>query len=273
MASIMDIPPERTLPFTQDELNEPISFDSWYLEAAVRNALNYDFETQLHRRDMSAHLSDIRIYGTQIIHPSLDDIFLVKDHVDKDTVAYSLSGFGRIDARGDISSLEEVPNAYYLRTLMLTSQSISDLSPLSVMKLERINLSDNFVGNLLPLKDMVTLRELDVCQNPLRDLTPISRLLSLEALDISHTQVTDLSPLAELTKLQTLSMVYCDIADISVLASLPNLREVDLSHTLVADLSPLARPGDPVTVRAAGLADEVVDAARGLAGIVVVEGG
>ena len=269
--SIMDIPPERTLPFTQDELNEPIYFDSWYLEAAVRNALNYDFETQLYRRDMSAHLSDIRIYGTQIIHPSLDDIVLIKNHIDKDVVAYSLSGLGRIDARGDISSLEEIPNAYYLRTLILTSQAISDLSPLSVMKLERINISDNFVGNLLPLKDMVTLRELDVCQNPLRDLTPISRLLSLVALDISHTQVTDLSPLADLTKLQTLNMVYCDVADISVLAGLPNLREVDLSNTLVTDLSPLAKPGNPVSVRCAGLADEVVDAARSMTGIVIID--
>ena len=269
VASIMDNPTERSLPFTQDELDEPISFESWYLEAAVRNALNRDFESQLYRRDMSSHLGDIRIYGTFIVHPSLDTI-LIKTHLGKDEVAYSTSDGFIIDARGDISTLKEIPNAYYLRNLTLTSQNISDLSPLSGMKLEKINVSDNFVGNLLPLKDMVTLRELDVCQNPLRDLTPISRLLSLEHLDISHTQVTDLSPLIELTKLQTLYLNYCDISDISVLANLPNLREVDLSNTLVTDLSPLARSDNPITVRCDGLADQTVDAGRKASNLIIV---
>jgi len=51
----------------------------------------------------------------------------------------------------------------------------------------------------------------------------------------------------------------------------PELARSCLSHTLVTDLSPLARLGNPVTVRVVGLADEVVEAARGLAGIVVVE--
>jgi len=173
--------------------------------------------------------------------------------------------------RGDISSLSDIPNMYYLRNLTLTSQSISDLSPLSGMKLENINLSDNFVGNLLPLKDMVTLQELDVCQNPLSDLTPISRLFSLETLDISQTQVTDLTPLAELVKLQTLKLEYCDIEDISILAILPNLREVDVSNTLITDLSPLIRPFNPITVRCVGLPPDVVDAVRDNPGIVLVE--
>jgi internalin A len=95
---------------------------------------------------------------------------------------------------------EGLSKIYYLRKLSLTSQSIADLSPLTGIKLEKICLADNYIGNLLPLKDLVTLTDMDVCQNPLRDLTPISRLLSLEALDISQPQVTDLKPLAGLTK-------------------------------------------------------------------------
>ena len=173
--------------------------------------------------------------------------------------------------RGDISSLDDIPNMYYLRKLTLTSQNIFDLSPLSGMKLKSINLSDNYVGNLLPLKDMVMLEELDLCQNPLKDLTPISRLLSLESLDISQTQVTDLKPLAELTKMETLKIAYCDVKDISVLAGLPNLREVDLSNTSVTNLSPLIRQDNPITVYCTGLADEVIDAVRDNPRIVLVE--
>ena len=185
-------------------------------------------------------------------------------------VEYSTSDGFRPD-RGDISSLADIPNMYYLRDLTLTSQAISDLSPLLGIKLTAINLSDNYVGNLLPLKNMVTLRELDVCQNPLRDLTPLSRLLSLESLDISQTQVTDLAPLSELTKLEMLKLAYCDVKDIRILAGLPNLREVDLSNTLVTDLSPLVRPDNPVTVYCTGLQDEVIEEFRDKPGIVLIE--
>lgn len=267
---IMDIPVDKNRPFTEEELVEPITFGSEYLDLAVRNILNKQQGETIYRTEVNNRIDEIRIYGTYILHPDLEDE-LLKTHVGKGTVSYITDTGFRIDGRGDISSLTDIPNMYYLRNLILTSQSISDLSPLTGMKLEKINLSNNFVGNLLPLKDMVTLRELDVCQNPLRDLTPISRLLSLESLDISQTQVTDLMPLAELTKLQTLQLEYCDIEDIRVLAKLPNLQEVDLSNTLITDLSPLIRQHNPVTVRCVGLPRNVVDAVRNNPGIVLIE--
>ena len=161
---------------------------------------------------------------------------------------------------------------YYLRTLELTSQYIADLSPLAGMKLSRLNLANNFIGNLLPLKDMVSLTALDICQNPVRDLWPISRLLSLQALDISHTQVTDLSPLKDLTRLETLSLAYCDVQDIAVLSGLPNLKEVDVSHTKVTDLSPLLRQDQPITVYCAGLEDGVMKLVRNNPGIILTDG-
>jgi len=270
VASIMDTPAVIGQPFTEEKLNESVTFDSWYLDMAIRAALNKEPGETIYRSDIVTRVDDIRIYGTYVIHPAFD-VSLNKTHTGKGAVVYTASDGFIINERGDISSLTDIPNAYLLGNLSLTSQSISDLSPLSGMKLERINLSDNYVGNLLPLKDMVTLRELDLCQNPLKDLTPISRLLSLEYLDISQTQVTDLTPLVELTKLETLKLNYCDIRDISVLANLPNLREVDVSNTLVTDLSPLIRPSNPVTVRCAGVPEGVIDEVRSMAGIVVIE--
>jgi hypothetical protein len=268
--AIMAVPVDINRPFTLEELNQPITFDSWYLDMAVRNILNKDQDAVIYRTEVNSRVSEIKIYGTYILYPGHDD-YLIKTHQGKGAISYTTNSGFWIDARGDVSALDGIPNMYYLRTLALTSQSIADLSPLAGMKLESINLSDNFVGNLLPLKDMVTLRELDVCQNPLRDLTPISRLLSLEQLDISHTQATDLTPLADLTKLEDLKLVFCDVKDISVLAGLPNLRDVDVSYSLVTDLSPLVRPESPVTVRCAGLPKAVMDAVRDRPGIVLVE--
>lgn len=268
--SIMNVPTVKNQLFTQEELLQPIAFDSWYLDMAVRTALNKQPEDTIYRTEIVSRFGEIRIYGTYILHPELDDV-LLKTHIGKGTVAYITNTGFRIDTRGDVSSLDGVPNMYYLRTLSLTSQSIADLSPLSGMKLENINLCDNFVGNLLPLKDMVTLKILDLCQNPLRDLTPISRLLSLEYLDISQTQVTDLKPLADLTKLQTLNLCYCDVSDIRIVAKLSNLRELDISHTAVTDLAPLLGRKEPLAVRCAGLPDEVVTQIRNAENITIVE--
>ena len=68
----------------------------------------------------------------------------------------------------------------------------------------------------------------------------------------------------------TLNMAYTDVEDLEVLRNHNNLQEVDVSYTRVTDLVPLVRPGDPVTVRCAGLPAEVVDKVRGRDGIIIV---
>ncbi len=271
VTSILDTPAAIKRPFTREELHEPISFESEYLNLAVRNILNKGIDEPIYRTEVNSRIDDLRIYGTYILHPDVAEE-LYKIHLDKGSVRYTTGSGIWIDSRGDISALNEIPNMYYLRTLELTSQHIADLAPLAGMKLTRLNLVNNFVGNLLPLKDMASLTNLDICQNPVRDLWPISRLLSLKALDISQTQVADLAPLKDLTQLETLSLAYCDVQDISVLAQLPRLEEVDISYTKVTDMSPLLRQSNPITVRCAGLPEDVLKTVRGNPGIILVEG-
>ncbi len=270
ITAILSTPTVKNRMPTYEEQIETLVFKEWMIETAVRSILNKDMESPIYRGEVMSYVGTLQIFGTSIVTPdvSLDPI---KKHLGEGAVAYWTGQGLRVFPRGDIVSLEDLPHAYYLRDLTLTSQSIADLTPLAGMKLEKIVLCDNFIGNLLPLKDMATLRMLDLCQNPLQDLTPISELFALEYLDISHTQVTDLKPLAKLTKLEALNLNYCNITDISVLAQLPNLTEVDLSNTLVTDLKPLVRPEHPVTVRCFGMDDEVLEQVRGMEGIVLIE--
>ena len=267
---ILDTPATIKHPFTREELDEPVTFVSEYLNLAVRNILNKMGNETIYRTEVNSRIDDLRIYGTYILHPDIAD-GLLKTHLDRGNVRYTTGSGFWIDGRGDISTLEEIPSMYYLRTLELTSQHIADLAPLAGMKLTRLNLANNFVGNLLPLKDMVSLTALDVCQNPLRDLWPISRLLSLQALDISQTQVSDLAPLKDLTRLETLSLAYCDVQNIDILVGLPNLKKVDISHTGVTDLSPLLRQDSPIEVCCAGLSEDALKAVRSNPGIVLLE--
>ena len=269
IASIMDVPVIANRPFTLEELYEPLTFDNWYIDMAIRNVLNKGQGDTIYRNEVVNRVDEIIAYGTLLLYRHYENE-LIKTHIDRGVVSYATTEGWAINERGDISSLEDITNAYSLRTLMLTSQSISDLSPLEGMKIERLNFSDNFIGNLLPIRGMVTLRELDLCQNPLRDLTPISRLLSLNYLDISHTQVVDLSPLVELTRLEVLNMAYTDVENLEVLQNHNNLRVVDVSYTRVKSLMPLVRINNPITVYCAGLPENVTNAVRNLSGITLI---
>lgn len=269
--SIMASPVRKNELFSKEELLEPVEFDNWYLDVAVRSIIGKDLGQPIYRIELVNHVWELYIYGTWIEHPALrTGSEFTKTHIDKGLVKYEESVYGTIDERGDISSLADIPNMYYLRSLALTSQNISDLTPLGGMKLERLILCDNYIGNLLPLKDMASLKELDLCENPLRDLTPIRGLLSLTCLDISQTSVTDLSTLSGLSRLETLNLVWCDVTDLRPLAELSSLKEVDVSHAAVTDLRPLVREGEPIMVHCAGLPAETIDAVRGM-NIVLVE--
>ena len=263
--SIMASPVRKNELFSPEELMETLEFDNWYLDAAVRNIIGKEPKKAISRMELVNHVQELYIYGTHIEHPYIKaNTKFTKKHVEKGFVEYKEDAYGSVDERGDISSLTDIPNMYYLRILELTSQNISDLTPLAGMKFERLVLCDNYIGNLLPLKDMATLKELDLCENPLRDLTPIRGLLSLTYLDISQTSVTDLAPLSGLSRLETLNLVWCDVKDLRPLAKLGNLKEIDLSHTAVTDLRPLVREAEPVTVHCSGLPEDTIDAVRGM---------
>lgn len=224
--------------YTTEDLYEPVAFESWYIDMAVRNILGKEQGATIYLAE-ALQVDTLQVYGTCIVHPALDTT-VTKIHREKDKVEYWADNGLYIGERGDVGALGDVTVFYYLRTLALSGQSISDLSPLAGMKLEAIDISNNFVGNLLPLKDMATLRELDVCQNPLRNITPISRLLSLERLDISQTQVKNLRPLSELTKLWQLELNYCDAKDLSPLQSLSRLKILGMRGITPNDYGVLA---------------------------------
>lgn len=230
---LMSSPAVTIKQYTTEEQYEPVVFDSWYIDMAVRVFLNKEQYATIYLAE-ALRVDKIRIYGTYIDHPSLNTI-VTKRHKENDRVEYWTDRGFNISERGDVSALNDITAFYYLRELTLSSQSIADLSPLSGMKLVRIDVSNNFIGNLLPLKDMVMLRELDVCQNPLNNLTPISRLLSLERLDISQTQVSYLKPLSGLTKLTQLELNYCDAKDLSPLQSLTRLKILGMRGVAAKD--------------------------------------
>ncbi|MCE9614725.1 MAG: protein kinase [Lentisphaerae bacterium] len=132
----------------------------------------------------------------------------------------------------DLSALTGLP----LENLDISWSGVTDLEPLRGMPLATLDLARGHVADLAPLAG-APLRELRLEATPVRDLTPL-RGAPLRYLDIGHTAVTDLTPLQGMP-LEELHMNCTHVWNLAPLAGLP-LRRIGMLDTLVKDLSPLA---------------------------------
>src|SRR5262249_14455244 len=134
----------------------------------------------------------------------------------------------------DISPIRALPSA---RCIYIHSRNVSDLGPVRGMNLRSLILNTG-VADLSPLKDMTSLRHLDLSSSGnVVDLAPLKGL-ALEDLGLAGTQVSDLTPLKDMKSLKVLNCDGCRVTDLSPLQGL-SLEYVAIHHTKVSDLSPL----------------------------------
>ena len=90
------------------------------------------------------------------------------------------------------------------------------------LSLEEIN--RNQIKNLLPIKQLTSLKRLSLYKNQIDDLSELKELTSLTSLTLSRNQISDLSPINELTSLTTLLLSQNQISDISPIKKLNQLK-------------------------------------------------
>ena len=128
-----------------------------------------------------------------------------------------------------------------LTFLDLDDDQISDVSPLKDMtNLEWLDLDDNQILDLSPLKDMTKLTYLDLNGNQISDVSALTNMIDLTELDLDDNQISDISPLKDMTELTLLDLHGNEIVDISPLKTLTKLIELDLDGNQISDISPLA---------------------------------
>lgn len=138
----------------------------------------------------------------------------------------------------DISPVRALPALKSLNcsgTLAANSGVLSDLSPLTGMKLRILNIQATQVADLTPLQDM-TLTHLRCTYSKISDLSPLKGQ-SLTDLQIENTGVRDLSPL-EGMPLKSLQLDGTHVSNLSPLRSM-KFTVLGFHRTLVTDLSPL----------------------------------
>ena len=95
-------------------------------------------------------------------------------------------------------------------------------------------------ADIVPLRYMSNLSELQLYGNQISDLTPLTRLTTLAKLDLENNNISDLAPLARLTNLTGLWLDNNRISDLEPLSGLGNLAELTLSGNQVFNLESLA---------------------------------
>ena len=138
-----------------------------------------------------------------------------------------------------------------LRASNLTNE---DIVPLRYMiNLTNLDLGGNALSDITPLAGLTNLRVLRLQNNLIHDISPLAGLTNLTVLALNYTpfigwtnigrnknQIRDITPLAGLTNLNELFLCYNQISNLTPLAGLTNLWALVIADNQISDVSPLA---------------------------------
>ena len=190
-------------------------FKKAYIQRIIDQPIEFPQKKDLCKNSMYSTVyypSNVGEYGRtiQLDNQSLS-LLETKINLNKGKIpAGSLDGLDCIEelriVETNLNNLEEIGNLKSVKVLILQSNYISDLSPLSKMNnIKLLNLNQNYdISDLSPLSNIKTLEKLFVSYTQVSDLNPISNLLNLNELSVSWTNVEDISPLKNLMNLKTL---------------------------------------------------------------------
>ncbi len=121
---------------------------------------------------------------------------------------------------------------------VVNSNSVSDLSPLRHLALERLNLEyNNNISDISAVSEMTELIRLRLAGNSLKDISPVAGLTNLRLLTLDNNSISDISQIAGLTNLRWLYLGNNSLSNISALAGLKNLTWLQINDNIVSDIS------------------------------------
>jgi Leucine-rich repeat (LRR) protein len=101
----------------------------------------------------------------------------------------------------DIIDLDGIQFCKHARTIDISNNRISDISPLlGLSDLEELNLSDNEIGIIDELSSLKSLRSVQLSNNNIEDISPLFELEKLEYADLSGNKI-DIEQLNKLEEL------------------------------------------------------------------------
>lgn len=141
-----------------------------------------------------------------------------------------------------VQSLEGVEALTALKTLWVSGNHITDITPLSSLTgLVSFHCLGNDIDDYTPVSGLVHLEDLEIgnVSESKVDITLVANMTNLKALYARDCSISDISALGGLTQLEELNLGNNRISDISPLKNLQNLTKVYLDNNSIVDISPL----------------------------------
>ncbi|MBS0603884.1 MAG: leucine-rich repeat domain-containing protein [Verrucomicrobia bacterium] len=144
-----------------------------------------------------------------------------------------------------------------IANLNLSNLGIKTIPPqiTKCTQLRELDLYNNNITDVSPLKNLGQLQKLDLAQNKITDVSALQNLLQLQTLELSSNQIRDISALANLAELRELNLIQNQIIDVSALGNCTQLRCLKLSNNQITDVSAL---GNLVELRVLNLAQNQI---------------
>lgn len=121
--------------------------------------------------------------------------------------------------------------------------------------LMKLDLAQNDIVDLAPIKDLQLLQWIDLSSNKIESLEPMIGLTKSQYLQLSSNSITDLTPLKEMSNLRNLYIASNKIKSVEAIASLKRLVSLDLSGNTVEDPAPIGKLTrlDSITLNSCGI--------------------
>jgi hypothetical protein len=139
-----------------------------------------------------------------------------------------------------IKSLAGLEHCRALASLDLAENEIVDLSPIKGLpRLQQLILHHNKVRSVAPLADNRALQYIDLNQNDVTDLKPLGMLTNMSVLYLSDNSVKDISPILKLPRLHSIYLNNNGLVSLSGINELKWLSSLSASGNKLKDLHDL----------------------------------
>ncbi|MEZ5299450.1 MAG: leucine-rich repeat domain-containing protein [Verrucomicrobiales bacterium] len=142
-----------------------------------------------------------------------------------------------------IKSLKGLEKCPQLALLELPDNEIADLSPLrGLKKLQSLTLSGNKIGSIEPLGECPALQYINLENNQVADIGAVANLKALNSLYLGGNKIEDLKPVENLPKLWTLSVGKNPLKNLQPIETLGWLTSLSLNETGIDSLASFKLP-------------------------------
>ena len=140
----------------------------------------------------------------------------------------------------DYSFLASMPELRYLEldSCVVTSETLTQIA--ACPKLEVLILANCGLSNVDALKDLQTLRVLDLSENSIGSIDGLTTLAALDELYLGHNALTRIPYLRGLKTLRILDLSYNALDYVGGVSGCPTIERLNLSHNRLSAVTPVS---------------------------------